>query len=94
MKESKIAWKNVQTGAAEQEPSSKSVKYIAQLCQTAALRDIMPEVSLFKPFIHSSLLWNELKTGCSQSDAELNIQLKLELFYFSVVCHSVQFVLY
>lgn len=65
----KIARKNLQTGADEQEPSWKSVEYIAQLCQTASLRDRMPEVSLFNPFIHGSLLWNELKTGCSQYHA-------------------------
>lgn len=71
MKVSKIARKNLQTGAAEQKPHSKSGKHIAQLCQTATLRDIMPEISLFDPFFHSSLLWNELnKTGCSQYHAE------------------------
>lgn len=69
MKVSKIARKNFQTGAAEKKPSPKSVKHIAQLCQTATLRHIMPEVSLFNPFIHNSLLWNELKTGCSQHNA-------------------------
>lgn len=67
-KVSKIARKNLQTGAAEQKPCSKSGKHM--LCQTATLRDIMPEISLFDPFFHSSLLWNELnKTGCSQYHA-------------------------
>lgn len=58
-----------QTSTAEQEPSSKSDKHITQLWQTVTLRGIMPQVCLLNPFIHSSLLWNELKTGCSQYHA-------------------------